>query len=221
VIKIQNTSIEILKCLGLVLMTLDHVNSFILNHRYPMLFEAGRMVMPIFAFVLAYNLARFNNAKNQVYKRVIVRMVIFGTLATPFFIALNPAVHYGYPLNILFTLAASTVCIYFLDKGENTACFLSFLLLGGLVEYFWVGIAFVICSWQFCRTGKKGWLLLMLLSQFPIGLLNNSMIGSSALLLILVASKLNFDVEVRRNRNFFYAYYPAHLACLFFSINIR
>lgn len=220
-IKIQDTSIEMLKWLGLVLMTLDHVNSFILNHHYPIFFEAGRMVMPIFAFVLAYNLARFNTAKNQVYKRVIGRMLIFGTLATPFFIALNPAVHYGYPLNILFTLAASTACIYFLDKGENTACFLIFLLLGGMVEYFWAGIAFVIFSWQFCRTGKKGWLLLMLLSQFPIGLLNDSMIGSNALLLILVASKLNFDVEMRRNRNFFYAYYPAHLACLFFSINIR
>lgn len=213
-VRICNTSIELLKWSGLILMTLDHINTFILNHCYPFLFEMGRLVMPIFTFVLAYNLAR-PVSKKGVHKRVVARMLIAGCIAMPFFIAINPAVNIWHPLNIMFTLITSTTCIYFLEQGKIIAFFGIFLLCGALVEYFWPAILFTLFSWQFCRTGKKGWLLLMLLIQFPIGLLNGTMTGALSLLIIYLVAKLKFHVEIPRCKTFFYSYYPTHLAILY------
>ena len=51
-------TIEGLKWLALVLMTGDHVNKYLFNATLPVLFEAGRIALPLFVFVLAYNLAR-------------------------------------------------------------------------------------------------------------------------------------------------------------------
>ncbi|WP_010101405.1 TraX family protein [Verminephrobacter aporrectodeae] len=49
---------EGLKWLALALMTGDHVNKYLFNATLPVLFEAGRLALPIFVFVLACNLAR-------------------------------------------------------------------------------------------------------------------------------------------------------------------
>ncbi|MBK7549911.1 MAG: hypothetical protein IPI20_19875 [Rhodoferax sp.] len=55
---IDNGTLEALKWLALVLMTGDHVNKYVLADSLPGLFELGRLAMPLFMFVLAYNLAR-------------------------------------------------------------------------------------------------------------------------------------------------------------------
>ena len=51
-------TVEALKWLGLLFMTGDHVNKYLFAQKLPCLFELGRLAMPIFGFVLAYNLAR-------------------------------------------------------------------------------------------------------------------------------------------------------------------
>lgn len=55
---VADGTVEGLKWLGLLLMTGDHVNKYLFNGTLPFLFEAGRLAMPIFVFVLAFNLAR-------------------------------------------------------------------------------------------------------------------------------------------------------------------
>ena len=55
---VSNGTIEGLKWVGLLLMTGDHVNKYLFAERLPGLSELGRLAMPIFGFVLAYNLAR-------------------------------------------------------------------------------------------------------------------------------------------------------------------
>ena len=221
---ISNGDIELLKWIGLVLMTLDHINTFLLNSKYPIIFEAGWLVMPLFAFVLAYNLAR--TPKNEVgYKRVMKRLLMYGLIATPFFVAIHSVLIHSaswhlvswFPLNILFTLLVSTACIYYLDK-DNFAAFMAVFALGGsVVEFLHPAILFTVFSWQYCRSGKKGWLLLTLLMMFPIGILNKSMSGVLSLALIFLVSKI--DISIPRAKNFFYAYYPVHLwvVCFFLS----
>ncbi len=54
---ITDGTLEALKYLGLVLMTLDHVDKYLFNGTCPTAFAAGRSALPIFAMVLAYNLA--------------------------------------------------------------------------------------------------------------------------------------------------------------------
>lgn len=198
-------------------MTLDHINTFILNGKYPLLFEAGRVVMPLFAFVLAYNLAR--TPKNEsIYKRVMRRLLIYGLIATPFFIAIHSVSVIGwswYPLNILFTLLVSTFCIYCLEKGDSMSFVAGIVLGGAVVEFLHPAILFTIFSWQYCRSGKKYWLLFMLLMMFPIGIINMSMSGAFSLVLIFLVSKV--DINIPRARNCFYAFYPTHLSVLYFA----
>lgn len=198
-------------------MTFDHINTFIFDKRYWILFEFGRLVMPIFAFVLAYNLARAN--KTEVHKRVISRLLVAGLCAMPFFMAINSAVKVWFPLNIMFSLMVSTICIYLFAHKKHTILVLCVLIGGTLTEYFYPAILFTIFSWQYCHTGQKKWLLWMLLIQFPIGLLNGSMTGALSIAIIYAASKLKFNFEIPRYRTFFYSYYPAHLTIIWLFKN--
>jgi hypothetical protein len=217
---ISNGGIESLKWLGLVLMTLDHANTYLLNGKYPLFFEAGRVVMPLFAFVLAYNLAR--SPDKGVYKRVMQRLLIYALIATPFFMAIHSvsATNWSwYPLNILFTLLVSTTCIYCLDKGDSVSFLVGmavFVLGGTVVEFLHPAILFTVFAWQYCRSGEKQWLLLMLLMMFPIGLINTSMSAAFSLVIIFFVSKV--DINIPRAKNFFYAFYPIHLSVLYLLI---
>ena len=53
------------------------------------LFETGRVAMPLFVFVLAYNLARPDALARGAYPRCMKRLALFGALATPPFVALG------------------------------------------------------------------------------------------------------------------------------------
>jgi hypothetical protein len=148
-------------------------------------------------------------------------LLIYGLIATPFFIAIHSVSTVGlswYPLNILFTLLVSTICIYCLDKGDSVsslAGMLVFVFGGAVVEFLHPAILFTVFSWQYCRSGKKQWLLLMLLMMFPIGLINMSMSAAFSLAIIFLVSKI--DINIPRAKNFFYAFYPAHLSMLCFA----
>lgn len=54
---LSNDNIEAFKWLALALMTLDHVNKYLFSDNLPAAFQLGRLLMPLFTFVLSYNLA--------------------------------------------------------------------------------------------------------------------------------------------------------------------
>ena len=86
---VHDGSLEALKWIALVLMTGDHVNKYLFNGTIPALFNAGRVALPLFIFVLAYNLARPGTLERGAYPRTMKRLALFGVLATPAFIALE------------------------------------------------------------------------------------------------------------------------------------
>ena len=55
---VADGTLEALKGLALLLMSADHVNKYLLNGTVPALFDAGRLALPDFTFVLACNLGR-------------------------------------------------------------------------------------------------------------------------------------------------------------------
>ena len=79
-LRVSDGTIEALKWIGLVVMTSDHVNKYLFNATLPGLFEAGRLCLPLFVFVLAYNLARPGTLASGAYLRTLKRLAIFGAL---------------------------------------------------------------------------------------------------------------------------------------------
>ena len=206
---LSDGSLEALKWIGLVLMTGDHANKFLLKGSQVHLFEAGRVALPLFAFVLAYNLARPSALSRGSYRRTIKKLAIFGLISMPACAVLGGLAAGWWPLNILFTLLVAAFTMSLLDRGNKTTAILCFLLGGFLVEYLWFGIALCIPVWCYCK--RPGWvsLLLILLSYAALTVINGNLWAFAALPMILLAS--SFNKPMPRLRWFFYFYYPAHL----------
>ena len=77
-LELSSGALEALKWLALLLMTLDHVNKHLLHASVPELFAAGRLALPLFGFVLGYNLARPGALASGGYSRTARRLAVFG-----------------------------------------------------------------------------------------------------------------------------------------------
>jgi len=66
---IADGTLEALKWLALVLMVLDHTNKVLFEGKIPFVFEAARIAMPLFGFVLGYNLARSGTLSTACWSR--------------------------------------------------------------------------------------------------------------------------------------------------------
>ncbi|HBO2234324.1 TPA: hypothetical protein L4G82_006185 [Pseudomonas aeruginosa] len=131
---IADGTIEALKWLALLAMTGDHVNKYLFNGTLPYLFEAGRLALPLFVFVLAYNLARPGALERGLYGRAMKRLLAFGLVASVPFIALGGVVGGWWPLNVMFTLLAATAMLYLVERGRSVAPIALFVVAGGLVD---------------------------------------------------------------------------------------
>lgn len=209
--KLDSGGIEALKWLALICMTIDHINHFLLGKKVPLMYEIGRIAMPLFGFVLAYNLARAEALQRNVHIRLIKCLMIFGLIATPFYGILNR----WWPVNILFTLMLATYLIYLLEKnGENSIVFCCLLLVvGGIfVEYLWFTPIYCLAAWWYCKSpnvlSAAGWLL----STALLVVINLNMWAMAAIPIIYLVSQFNFRIP--RLKHFFYSYYPIHLATI-------
>ena len=209
---LANGTVEGLKWLGAILMTIDHVNKYLLNGTNQTAFAAGRLAMPIFAFVLAYNLARPVGPALGVYTRTASRLLIFGLLATPAFIALGGPAAGTYPLNVMFTLLAATTVIRMLHSGRNLAAFVAFSLGGALVEFWWPAIGLCVAVWLYAQRASWTSLALGSLCIASLQWVNGNAWALAVLPVLLLA--LRWELAVPRWRWLFYAYYPLHLVAL-------
>jgi hypothetical protein len=217
-IHLSDGTLEALKWLGLTLMTGDHINKYLFNATLPGLFEAGRLCLPIFVFVLAYNLARPGALARGVYARTMKRLMMSGAFASPPFIALNLNHLHDWPfgpLNVLFTLLVITVTAYLVEKGgivNRVAAFVVFLLGGWWVEYWWLAVVLGLANWMHCK--QPSWLtaVFTLLFCASLWLINRNLWAMAVLPLIMIATHI--DLSVPRLRRVFYFYYPLHLAML-------
>jgi hypothetical protein len=218
---ISEGSLAALKWLALCLMLADHINKYFFSEQLPGVFLIGRVVMPIFAFVLSYNLSRPGAVESGVHRRLIGRVFFFGLVATPPMILLNESVfpHYPWwPLNILFTLGLFVALTYLLDKGGIARASLAvvlFALGGAVVEYLWIGLLVCLAAWFFCRKATWRRFALWSLAVFSLVLINSNTWALFAIPLIVVASRMSFIMP--RSKWVFYGFYPFHLfaLCLF------
>lgn len=196
---------EVLKWIALVLMTGDHVNKVLLHGSQPWLTDLARVVFPIFAVVLAWNVARHPD-------RGAIDRSIYRTLLAAVFVQPLHAMAFGYwlPLNILFTLGAGMVV-------ANTRSLPVVLLVGiaggAFVDYTWAGILVVVAAVGLARNPDRlANRLLFGLALLVLCVFNGNAWALMALPIVAVAGQL--PVSVPRWRWTFLGYYALHLAVL-------
>ena len=173
-------SLAVIKWTALVLMVFDHANKYLYAERLPVIFQLGRIVMPMFGFVLAYNLARPSALARGVHGRMLYRLMLAGLAASPVFIILNgmySATNAWWPLNILFTLMLVVSLTYLIDRGgiKNYLFAMGiFLVVGALVEYLWMGVLCCLGAWLFCRKASPSRLLLWVFGTLSLTVVNGN-----------------------------------------------
>jgi hypothetical protein len=210
-VKIDGGSLEALKWIAAVSMTIDHFNRFFFEAKMYEAYCIGRLAMPLFAFIFAYNLARPRKFAQGAYFKSFKRLILFGILATPAYMAMRHLAQ-PWPLNIMFMLLAAAICFYCYETNEVRYFLLGFFVffIGGiLVEYSWSGLLFCLSAWFFCRNSTPLSLIVFLLSYALIDSLNGN--HWSLLSLPLIFSATQFNIRLPHIPYFFYIFYPAHL----------
>lgn len=215
-ITIPDGALEALKWLALGLMTIDHINSYLLDRQVAWMYAVGRIAMPLFAAVLAWNLARPGMLERGVYPRTVKRLLLFGVLATPAFVAGGgTGSDLWLPLNILFLLAAATGYAWLMDRGTPMAKVgaLAIFLFGGfLVEFMWAGLGLVITLWHYFRRPSWGSAAAVLAFWLLLFFINGNFWALLAIPVLIGAR--HWRLAVPRVRWAFYIYYPAHITVL-------
>ena len=195
---------EALKWLALAAMTLDHINTFALDRAHPALYAIGRIAFPVFALVLANNLAR----PGIDYGRVCRRLLAFGVIAHGAFVLLDAA----FPLNVMFTFAAAAAVIAAWIRGWTAVAVGLFAVAGLFVDYQWPGLALIVAAWAYFRTGSRTAAAATLGALVSLAWPNGTLWALAALPVVFAAQLAAPNLP--RLRWAFYAYYPAHLAAL-------
>lgn len=214
-LRIESGTLEALKWIGLVLMTVDHVNKYLLHDAVPTMFAAGRLALPIFSFVLAYNLARPTSLAKGAYGRSARRLAIAGVLASVPFIGLGGLVWEWWPLNILFMLLVSIGVLYLVERGgviRIAAAVLLFVAGGAMVEFWWPAIVMTLAAWRYIRRPAWTSLLLWVAATTSLYVINRNLWALAAFPLIFMAPQVS--VTMPRMRHVFYVFYPLHLLVL-------
>ena len=214
-LQIDSGTLEALKWLAVVLMTIDHINHYLLNNRIPLMFDIGRLTMPIFGFVLGYSLGQPKARLNGVYSRVSRRLALWGVLASIPFEALNRSDLHFWPLNILILLLLVTLIAWLFDSGGPLRVILAIQLFtfGGMfAEFFWPGLVSCLCVWAYRR--QPSWILIFswIGSIAAFVFFNHNFWALAAIPILIGASFVR--VSVPRIKHIFYAYYPLHLSVI-------
>ena len=212
---VDDGTIEALKWLAVILMVIDHTNKYLANASFRWAFDAGRVCLPLFCFVLAYNLTRVGVLEDGGYRRVMKRTALVGTIATPIFILLGGLGLGWWPLNIMFTLCVATLMLFFVARRGRlnmTYAVLVFVIGGIFVEYWWFALGMVLACWAFCNKPGAGSFVLVLIATAALYAVNRNFWAFAALPIIALAPFIT--ISAPRMRNLFYIVYPLHLAVL-------
>ncbi|WP_019305511.1 TraX family protein, partial [Xanthomonas oryzae] len=195
---------EVLKWIALVLMTGDHVAKVFFGGYVPVLSELGRIAFPVFALVMAYNLAQ----PRADYAKSVLRLAVWGLVAEPFY-----AWAFGHwlPLNVLLTFALSALLGWAIHARHWR--YVAVLgVIGPLwVDYQWSGVLFVLAAWCWFRTGRLEAFGAVLASMAALCWYNGNLWALGALP-VLALGYVWWPVP--RLRWAFYGYYVLHLVVI-------
>ncbi|MBV6898069.1 TraX family protein [Xanthomonas euvesicatoria] len=201
---------EALKWIALALMTGDHVAKVLFGGYVPVLSELGRIAFPVFALVMAYNLAQ----PRADYAKSVLRLACWGLLAQPFH-----AWAFGYwlPLNVLLTFALAALLIWTVQTRHWLYAAVAGVVLPLVVDYQWAGVWLVLAAWAWFRVAKpcvsKGYIAPVVACMVLLCWYNGNL---WALVALPVLALGYVWWPLPRLRWAFYGYYVVHLAVIAF-----
>lgn len=161
-VKILNSNM--LKCLAMLLMLLDHLWATIIPGSQWMTI-VGRMAFPVFAFLLVEGYMHTSDLKK--YKK---RLLLFGLLSEiPFNLIMTASVIFPFHQNVMFTLLLGLMSIDALEQMKQNRNgkviivallkIMLYLLIGtvGFVDYGMTGILTILAFYLF-RNFKFAWI---------------------------------------------------------------
>lgn len=206
---------ELLKWIAVATMTLDHANRSLWPYQ-GWAFAVGRLALPLFVFLLAFN----TTVRMVSPHRYVLPLLVFGVLSQP---SVFVFFERGWlPLNILFTLLLG---VTFLAVARVLRQRLPKLLAWSVALVIWAGLG------MFVEYGPMGVFLVpatqSLLTRFTlpnaalvVGLLLAANFFAPASFVPLLVPLFVWGVtrmpvaRLWRSRWVFYAFYPLHLALL-------
>lgn len=193
---------ELLKWIALLAMTGDHVAKVVFGGYVPVVSELGRIAFPLFALVMACNLAQ----PGADLRKSMRRLALWGVIAQPLH-----ALAFGawLPLNILLTFALAAVAVHALANNRPLLLLLAAGVLPMLVDYQWAGVGSVLLAWIAFRH-RAWWLLLIALAA--VCWANRNGWALLAVPVVLLAARVQWQLP--RWRWMFYGYYVGHLLVL-------
>lgn len=141
-------SMDALKCVALIAMLIDHVNDILLSPSSLLLYAVGRMAMPLFALIFAFNMAKQPGRARELAKR----QWIWALITQPFFAFAFYGHQPWYALNILFVFAVCSQLVAWVYPRTQYCWIKSILLIAifawplSLASYGLAGIVFVLLS---------------------------------------------------------------------------
>lgn len=193
---------ELLKWIALLAMTGDHVAKVVFGGYVPVVTELGRIAFPLFALVMACNLAQ----PGADLRKSMRRLALWGVIAQP----LHALVFGSWlPLNILLTFALAAVAVHALANNRPLLLLLAAGVLPMLVDYQWAGVGSVLLAWIAFRH-RAWWTLLIALAA--VCWANRNGWAVLAVPMVLLAARVQWQLP--RWRWMFYGYYVGHLLVL-------
>jgi TraX protein len=220
-LEMSAASIDALKWLAVALMVVDHINKFVFKESVPSMFALCRVAMPLFVFVLGYNLARPGALQAGAYPRVFIRLLVFGVLSVVPHALMNTLVWGWWPVNILFTLAVAVLVAWLLDQGGPVpvivAC-LVFVFGGALVEFWWPAIAACVFVWAYFKNPSLVYAGGFVASLLALYVINGNFWALLALPAIGAARGWRWPLP--RMKWFFYGFYPLHFLLIWAYLRV-
>lgn len=200
-------SLLYLKLAAFLVMLVGHADWFLFDAQFYVHHTLGRIVFPVFGFILAYHVARMETGR---VGPLLFRLAFAAAVSAPFYGYLQGA---PLPLNILATYFVAIVCYVLWTHRMAPVAVLVFLVASMFVDYSWFGVSGVlVCLWWF-RTERRFSLVPLAVFAALLTPINGNLWALLAVPLVAAAAYF-LQGDAPRWKWAFYVGYPAHLVVL-------
>lgn len=204
----SNNKNDILKVIGLVSMTFDHIGMLLFPHIF-WFRVVGRIAFPIFAYHVAIGVKNTESIAKYAF-----RVLIFACLTQPIY-----KLAVGSGLNIMFDLFIGIVVLGLIRQKQKgylvLACAVALAWSMCKQGYGWYGTVCIIAFYYMEEDVKLVSVVFIAISIVSVFYSPNYVQGFAVLALPFILFKTNVMVKVPKY--FFYGYYPVHLLAIHFA----